>query len=369
MVATLVALSLVIAALAGAALVPKWSLAHIARQPIAAHTIVVPVSRAPRGTLSLAAHDLYMRARDDQFSRSDSGARVAIGYLRLAIDADTAFAAAYAALAHMQVVLGMGEDYVNSPPRDLYPRALAAARRAVALDDASAEAHAELGFAELVAANDLRTAEAELRYAIVLDPADSRGHEYLSKLLSTADRGPEAVIEARRALDADPMSVSASAQFATALLADARYDEALGQLSALRRVVPPVRRVPSLAASVYVKRGMYREAITQLRNVAGVSHGPARLRSLLAYALARAGERDEAEAMLTDLIASWRHGTAGALDVAQAYLGLGERESAFRWLEWSVDDYSLREAITAPIFDDLRKDERFNALRRRILPL
>jgi len=196
-------------------------------------------------THSLPAYELYLRGMDPALLRSDSGARRALEYFRHAVALDSTYAAAWAGVARM--LYRTVNPHADSVAKT---EALAetAARKALALDDSLAEAHAT--FAMLRATvHDNATAEQEFKRAVALDPGRSRIHEWFAQFYLTTERPAEALAEAERASTLDPLSPTATAELARALAANGRCDEALARLKTIAALDPPLLRVPPIIAS------------------------------------------------------------------------------------------------------------------------
>nr|MBA3969599.1 tetratricopeptide repeat protein [Gemmatimonadota bacterium] len=181
-----------------------------------------------------------------------------------------------------------------------------------------------------------------------------------------------ALSHAERSLEIDPLSPNARAEHARALLGNGRCDEALAELEELAKLRPPLLRAAGIAAHCYARRGMWPAAVAVLRPQAG-GGGPASLGHFGAV-LARAGQREEALRIRATLLERWRRGAGDAFDLAVVDAGLGDRDQAFVWLERSIADRSLIGSpghpghllIMGPLFDDLRRDPRFERLRERL---
>ena len=310
----------------------------------------------------IAAYELYVRGRDPALNRSDSGARLGLQYFRGAIAADSTYAPAYAGLAFMYGVLGMTATSANTR-RQLFARGEEAALKAIALDDSLAEAHTNLGFVRTVGLIDFESAETELKHALVLDPNDPRPHEYLTHLYLWNGRAPEALAEARRELDTDPLSASARAQIADALYMNGHCDDALAQLRLLAGIRPPLRRAAFTAGLCYLEKGMWREALAEFDREE--VRGPRAL-GWRGYTLARSGQRDQARRILRELLARQQRTSGGAFAIAVLYTGLGDVDQAFPWLERAVGERSLWPEIMGPTLEFLRSDSRFERVRRHL---
>jgi tetratricopeptide (TPR) repeat protein len=249
------------------------------------------------------------------------------------------------------------------PLSSLYALAEAAARKAVTLDDSLPEAHQALARARM-AMFDFASAETEIRRAIALDPMRTTSHLTLATLHLWQRRPPEALADSRHALELDPLAPIAHAEVARALFASRRYDEALAQLERIEAVRPPVRWAVLIAGLCYSAKRMWPEAVATLRPLA--EEGDPMILAFLGHTLARAGQRDEAERILTDLDARRERTGAGTFEVAVVHAGLGDLDQAFERLDASIDDYSLKPEIMSPLFEDLHRDPRFRRLSDRL---
>jgi DNA-binding SARP family transcriptional activator len=321
----------------------------------------VPAAHTARGsTRNVAAYELYLRGSDPAALRSDSAARVGLRQFEQAVALDERYAAAWAGLALMQLRVP-GDSLVSH--RDRLAIAEQAALRAVALDDSLADAHAALSFVR--SSNlDLASAESEMRRAVELDPSSARMREWLAQLYVTAGQPARALAEARRALELDPLSPTAVAEVAHALLANDRCDEALAQLAPLRSLRPPLLRAGTITVQCFARKGMWPEAIAEARPVA--SGGGARGRSLLGWALARAGHSEEARRVLISLVDDAQRVDGGAFDVAVVYAGLGDNDQAFAWLDRAMDERSLLPMHHFGLIRELASDPRFDHVRDRM---
>jgi thioredoxin-like negative regulator of GroEL len=166
----------------------------------------------------------------------------------------------------------------------------------------------------------------------------------------------------------DPLSPSATAELARALLANDRCDEALARLTRLAELRPPLSRAAPIAAQCYARKGMWAEAIDQLRPHAARRQHAAL--ALLGYMLARSGQRAEALSIQATLVDQWRNHAFSAYYLALIPTGMGDRGEAFAWLDSSLTESSagyypgLRAGLVQ-VLDDLRGDPQWAAWRRR----
>lgn len=321
-------------------------------------------------TSSVAAYELFLRGSDETLRRSDSGIRQGVEYLKKAIAADSTYAAAYAGLARLYMNLSYRDD-TGMPAGELRALAEQAALKAIALDDSLAEGHSVLGMIRWGVTNDLTSAEYELKRATVLDPAHSRSHATLAQFYLRIGRPAEALMEARRALENDPLSPIAHAEVAHALLANEGYDEALDRLEPIAELQPPLCRTVVYVAQAYAMKGMWDEAIAAVRQVESAESKVCNFPlSLYGYILARAGQREEALLIRDTLLEQVRKGTDGAFNMVVVEAGLGDFDQAFAWLDRSIDDRSAGANPTfhvmEPILEELHTDPRFERFRPRL---
>lgn len=321
------------------------------------------LGRARRGpTSNVAAYELYLRGNDPSMTRSDSSARAALGYFGRAIALDTRYAAAYAGLARMQMRLATSGD-TTMPRRERLRLAESAARTAVALDDSLADAHAALSAVERNH-YEFASAESELIRAVALEPTTARYHEWLAQIYVWMDRPAEALVEGRRAIELDPLSPTANAEFAHALLANRRCDEALAHLAPLRLLQPPLLRAGGIATQCYVGKGMWPDAIAEATRNEAMGGPPAR--ALLGFVLARAERTAEARRILASLLDRSRRRGDLEGEIATVYAGLGDKEKTWMWLNRARDKQTLVLDHLSLVFNQLRPDPRIDVFRREI---
>jgi DNA-binding SARP family transcriptional activator/Flp pilus assembly protein TadD len=311
---------------------------------------------------NVAAYELYVHGNDASLYRSDSGARVALGYFQRAIALDPRYAGAYAGVAQMQVRLATVKDTTISVHERLR-LAAEAATTAVALDDSSADAHAALS---VVRKNnyDFPGAEVELMRAVSLDPESARYHEWLVQLYALMDRPAAALVQAHRALELDPLSAPANAELAHAMLAGRRCDEALAQLAPLRSLQPPLLRAAEFAAQGYACKGLWGDGIAAIQGIVRTS-GP-RGEALLGYLLARAGRTVQARRILSAFLERQQRRGDVAGEIAMVYAGLGDTERTVTWLEDAREQRTLILDQLPLIFEQLRPDPRIELIRHRL---
>ena len=313
------------------------------------------------GTSNVVAYEHYLRGNDPAVTRSDSAADAGLEHFRQAAALDSNYADAYAGMSRLYL---RSKSIARKPVpwpvrRDL---ALRAARKAVALDDSSGEAHAALGLVRKMQ-YDFSRAEKELKRASALEPDDARFREWLVQLYVVLDRADDALVEARRAVELDPLSATANAELAHALLASNRCDEALALLERLKGLKPPLLRAAGIAAQCYAKAGSWPRALAMVQQARDTS---TRTRSISGYLLARAGRTVEARRALATLLDRSTRPAGTSFEIGLVYAGLGDDDQAFAWLDKAVSDQTFTFEWFPTLVDRLHSDPRFGRLRRRL---
>lgn len=308
----------------------------------------------------IAAEDLTAQGKRDVLFRSASGRRQSLDLFRQAIAVDSTYAPAHAALAHMLVLTS--ED-LGGPRREHLVQAQTSAHTAIRLDSSLADAHAALGHV-LLFDYQLSKAEEQFKRALDLNAGEPYVREFLVWLYIFMERPREALEQAERTAKDNPNSPTAIAEVARALLVNGRCDEALAALGRLSYLQPPPARAGAIAAQCYAHRQLWQNAIDALRPVA--ERNPLQADPWLGFMLAQAGRTDEAVRIRDSLIAQVTRSNGGAYGVAVVYAGFRDFDKAFAWLDRAVDDRSLRYNIMEPAFEELRRDPRFDQLRKTL---
>jgi DNA-binding winged helix-turn-helix (wHTH) protein/TolB-like protein/Tfp pilus assembly protein PilF len=311
----------------------------------------------------LEAFSLYLKGRNYLNKRTEEGLQQGIKYFQDAIEVDPNYAQAYAGLAdsyNMLVVYGL------SQPKESFPQAKEAALKALRVDSTLAEAHTSLAFIKHRWDWEREEAEREFQLAIRYKPGYAPAHQWYSSYLVALDRFDQAIAEARRARELEPLSFISNAHLGWILYLAGRYDEAIAHCKTLIEVDPnffPAHRYLGLA---YEQKGMYKEAIAEFRKGVELSGSPLML-ALLGHALAVSGNRVEAERVLREL-EQQKQRYVSPYTVAAIYAGLAEKDEAFKWLEkaYQERDIWLINLKVDPVFTPLRPDKRFAEMLGRI---
>jgi DNA-binding winged helix-turn-helix (wHTH) protein/TolB-like protein/Tfp pilus assembly protein PilF len=312
----------------------------------------------------LEAYGLYLKGRNAWNKRTGDALLQAIDFFNQAIAIDSNYGAAYAGLAdcyNMLVVYGRLE------PKEGFPKAKEAAAKALEIDEGSAEAHSSMAFIKFRWDWDRAETEREFQSAIKLKPAYAPAHQWYSSYLVAVERFDEAIAEAKRTEELEPLSFVASSHLGWIYYLAGQNDKAVEQCRKILELDPssfPARRYLGLA---YEAKGMYPEAITEFQTGLKLSGSPLML-ALLGHAYAVAGKTAEAQQVLKELQELPEQRYVSPYTVAAIYAGLGDEQKAFEWLEKAVEerDIWLMNLKVDPVFAKLRSQRKFTDILARI---
>jgi TolB-like protein/Tfp pilus assembly protein PilF len=322
---------------------------------------------AARPTSDLTAYELYLKGRLLWSKRGGENVRQAIAFYEQAIARDPNFAPAYAGLAEAYMVL---PRYAETAPQETYPKAKAAALKALQLNDKLAEAHNALGFVLWVGDFDMAGSISEFQRAIALDPNSANAHKwYGNPTLVAIGRFDEAIKEIKRAAELDPLSTIINSDLGWTLMLARRYDEAIAQLRKTLEMDPTFYYAHLNLGLTLQLNGDLSGAIAEYTKAQQLSEDP-EIRVRLADAKAHSGDKEAAEQMLAELEELGRHRYVHTYWRALLYLSLGNHDEAIRWLEKGIADHEGRDINwikVDPLLDPLRGDPRFEALVEKVV--
>jgi TolB-like protein/Tfp pilus assembly protein PilF len=311
--------------------------------------------------------DVYESYLKGQFTGaySRAGVEKSIGYFEEAIKKDPAFAPAYVGLANAYDELGT-PGIAGAPPSEVRPKVINTVRKALELDPALPEAHALLAG---VYQEQWQWSEAESEYkrALELNPNDAGAHLGFGGWLLCQGRTEEAQAWSRRARELDPFGVTGN-NIGWILFQSRHYEEAIRELRSDLAVHPDDASTYWFLGFALIANGQADEAIAVLQKSLALSERSPAVIGMLVRAYAHAGRRTEALRLLDELERRQRTGYVPAAAFVNAYLGLGDNEQAFAWLERAYKEPSriLQFVKVHPFFDPLRGDPRFADLVRRV---
>jgi eukaryotic-like serine/threonine-protein kinase len=322
---------------------------------------------AKRPTANPEAYELYLKGRFFWNKRTAADLRKAIEYFNQALDKDPSYALAYAGLADAYLVLS---QYGAASPADSFPQAIAAAKKAIELDDTLAEAHTSLACSLAYYDFDFEQSLKEFERAIQLNPNYATAHHWLSNgVLSALGQFERAIAEGKRAVELDPLSLIINLDLGQDFFYARRYDEAIAHLRKTIEMDPRFYFAHWALGTAFQLRGQFSEAITEYSKAVELNDDPIVL-ALLGQAYARTGQRDEAQKILVRLTEEAKSRYVHAYSFALMYLALGDKERAIDEMEraYRERDADVAEIKVDPMLDDLRGNPRFEALVNQIVP-
>ncbi|MGH7486118.1 MAG: tetratricopeptide repeat protein, partial [bacterium] len=311
------------------------------------------------------ALEAYLKGRYFWNKRTGDGLKKAIDYFNRAIDADPTYAKAYSGLADSYALLGDWEYGILSP-QDAFPKARAAATKALALDDKLGEAHTSLAFTLDLYDWDWTSAEKEYQRAIALNPGYATAHHWYAWHLIVLGRNDEGIVELRKAQSLDPLSLIISADLADALCIAHLYDESVQQSRRTMEMDPNFAVAHYQLGQALEQERMHDEAITAFQRAIELAGRNTTFDANLAYSYAMSGRREEAMRIVKELEGRRSQQPPTDANIALIYAGLADKAQAMFWLNKAYEARFNPSILMRPAFDPLRSDARFQDLLRRI---
>jgi Tfp pilus assembly protein PilF len=308
------------------------------------------------------AYELLLKGRFLRTKSTPADYKKAAEYFTQALAIDPNYALAYAELASAYRYLAAG-SFLD--PKETMPKAEAAARKALELDEGLADAHAVLANIRRDAW-DWAGAEQEFKRAIELNPGLARAHSGYGGYLSIMLRHEQAIAEMKRARELDPLALGQNSNLGYAYYWARQYDQAIEQLKKTLELDQNFSQAHLLLAYAYAAKGDYTQAIAKYREAIRLGRENTSDQCYLGAALAKAGQRAEAEAILKQLETTKEY--LSPAELAALYVGLGDKEKALAALEraYAAHDLQLQFLSVEPHYDSLRAEPRFQELIRKV---
>lgn len=303
-------------------------------------------------------YELYLRGRYFWSKRGKDSIRKSIDYFQQAIQRSPNYALAYAGLAEAYVVK------YDVSPQEQYSAAKAAARRALEIDDNLAEAHNALAASLFWYDWDWAGAEREFQRTLALNPNYAQAHQWYAQYLRTLGRQELAVEELKRAEELEPLShfSGGSGRYGR------QYDLIIEHARKELELDPSFFRAYSTLGEAYALKGMYQDSVAAYQKALDLSGGSPNVLAGLGYTYAVWGKRSEALKNLRELKELSKHKYVRPYNIALIYVGLGEKDGAFAWLQKAAADRSI--PLPGLKMDEelasLRSDLRYQELLDRI---
>jgi tetratricopeptide (TPR) repeat protein len=313
------------------------------------------------------AEQLYLRGRYYWNKRTPEDLSKALDYFTQAVVHDPNYAQAYVGLADCYNLM---REYTRMPSSEAYPRALAAAKKAVELDDQSSDAHASLAFVSFFGMWDLATGEREFRRAIDLNPKSASSHQWYANALLALHRFPEALEEIGRAQALDPSSSAILADKGNILGVTGRLDDALSLLEQIEKREPAFRSPHLYLSYLYLRKQDYSNFQAELRKDAQLVHSDSALAIATAAerGFAAGGPRGMFEAMLKVQENLFAKKLISPTSVAMTAASLGNKLEALRYLQAAYEqrDSALLFVETNHEFKSLYNEPAYRDLLARM---
>ena len=310
------------------------------------------------------AYSKYMKAEFFANQRTPSSVAKAIDLLQQVVAIDPKYAPAYAALSDCYQLQGF---YHFAPPSEAYPRAKAAALKALSMDNSLAQAHVSLLSTLTDYDWDWQGAEREFKAAVALDPNYAVAYQYYGYALFAMARGEEGLVAMKHAAELDPVSPSVQTSLAWGYFLLRRH-EAVDQCKRVLELYPNFVPAHQLLGLVYAQENADREAMAELKQAETLERDSAITPMLIDYELARSGKRAEAGRSLASQVARAHGAPIPDYYAAAAWAAAGDKQKAQIALNRAYEQRSnwLIYLPYDPRFDALRSEPRFQALLHKV---
>jgi DNA-binding winged helix-turn-helix (wHTH) protein/TolB-like protein/Flp pilus assembly protein TadD len=311
------------------------------------------------------AYEAYLKGRYMWNKRTADSLQKALGYFQQAIRLDPNYSLAYVGLADTYTLLSF---FTLAAPHDAFPKAKVAAEKALAIDNTLAEAYTALGQFKAYYEWDWNGAEDQFQKGIALNPNYPLLHHWRSLNLIAMGRMDEARAAMRRALELDPLLLVTNVNLGRIDYYEGRYDQAIKQYQRALELDKDFMRTHLRLGLAYVQQGRYQEALAEYNKALDIAGDTPQIRAHIAHVMAVSGKRSEALKGLTELQERAKRQYVPPYDIALIYIGLGEKDKAFAWLEKAYNDHSTEMIYfkVEPLLAPLRSDSRYQDLLRRM---
>ena len=319
----------------------------------------------PRHSRDPVAYQLYLKGRFFWSKRTQDGIARSIEFFNEAIARDQKYAMAYAALAESYVLQSL---WGNTPSRESNSKARDAAEKAMVLDVTLSEPHVALALIKEQHDWDWIGAEREFQQALKLNPNYATAHQWYGEFLVFMGRTEESLRALRRAKELDPLSPIINTQVGYPYYCARQYDAAIVEFKKALELEPNFAPALNYLARSYQSQGSDDEAMAIFHKAVEHSGGSPVMKARLGWAYAKIGKTAEARRILRELEAEAKTRYVPPCLIAALYVGLGDKEQAFAWLEKAFQerDVLLMTLNVESHLDPLRSDRRFQDLVRRV---
>jgi serine/threonine-protein kinase len=309
------------------------------------------------------AYRLYLQGRYNWNKRTVEGLQSGIDYFGQAIMRDQDYALAYAGLADCYLLLNV---YNVTSADDSFPKAEAASKKALSINESLAEAHTSLGFVTYRYRLRWDEAEQHFKKAIALNPSYATGHQWYASYLAAANRMNEAVAEGKTAHELEPFSLTIYSDYVRTLYYAGRLEEARREVQKLREMDQEFARAHYELGLILEEEGKLEEAIAEFKTALKSSPDNIFALTALGHSQALAGKRSDGQKVISRLQQLSKQQYVSPFHIAVVYAGLDERKLALDWLEKARQErFNLVPFIKVdPVLKNLRSEARFIELAK-----
>ncbi|HEX9426040.1 MAG TPA: tetratricopeptide repeat protein [Pyrinomonadaceae bacterium] len=326
----------------------------------------VPTERlTKRYTENNEAYEAYLKGRYMWNKRTVDSLEKALVYFQQAIRLDPNYSLAYVGLADTYTLLSF---FTLAAPSEAFPKAKAAAERALTIDNTLAEAYTALGQYKAYYEWDWNGAEDEFQKGIALNPNYPLLHHWRSLNLIAMGRMDDARSAMQRALELDPLLLITNVNLGRIDYYEGRYDQAIKQYQRALELDKNFMRTHLRLGLAYVQQRRFQEALTEYQRAREIAGETPQINAHIAYAMAVSGKTSDALWALAKLQDPAKRQYVPPFDIALVYIGLGKKDKAFEWLEKAYADHSTEMIYfkVDPVLSGLRTDPRYQDLLRRM---
>jgi TolB-like protein/Flp pilus assembly protein TadD len=327
----------------------------------------LPHETLPARQVNRDAYDYYLRGRYFWNKRTAESLARAISLFQHSIEVDPTYAPPYAGLADCYELLGSA-PYTALRPREAFPKAKEAARKALQLDDRLAEAHVSLGYSALVYEWNFAAAQKEFKRALELRPDSATAHQFYAYYLTVSGKLDEAIAERKKAVELEPLNPLLTSALGEAYYQTKQFDLAIEQNNKSLELDSSYAIAWVNIGRAYEQKGMHQQAREAFQKIlASAPEDPAVL-ALMGHECAISGDKANAKKVITKLAEIAARKYVPGVYFALVYTGLNDKDDAFRWMEKAYEERCeyLVYLGSEPLADPLRDDPRFVTFAQRI---
>jgi len=318
-----------------------------------------------KASVNIDAYDAYLKGRYYLNKRTPDDLKKAIEYFQTSMDKDPNSALAYTGMSDAYTLIG---NFDLRLPHDVYPKAKAAATKALEIDNHLGEAYISLAFASMHYDWDWAATEREFKQGIELNPNSAAAHSWYALYLTLMGRTEDADRYRKRAQELDPLSLVVACDGALEFYFERKYDIVIQRCQQILDDNPLFVAASIPLGGAYLHKLMYQQAIDALSRASMFSKGHPITVAATGYAYALCGRKEDANQMVDLLKERAQEEYVPPYWIAVVYAGLREDDQAFQWLEKAYNDRdgSMVFLKVDPVWDNLRTSQQFKSLLKRM---